>query len=357
METAQRSELESTARANDAPPLLLPGIGLCGAVALLSLEASRIGWLAEWGLSALTLAVLLGMVLGNTVFPSAQSVCAPGLDFVRQKLLRTGIVLYGFRLTFTDVTKIGAGGLLVDAIMILSTFALAVWLGTRWLKLERSDAVLIGAGASICGAAAVLAAGSVVKARAGQVAVAVATVVLFGTIAMFLYPLVHPLVAHAFQGRAGGYGIYVGSTVHEVAQAIAAGSMFDADTANMALVAKLGRVAMLGPFLLLVAAWFSRQGSRDGAEGAAPIIVPWFAFGFLAAAAFNSIVPLPKAVSLALDYSGTLFLAMAMAGLGLGAQASLIRRAGGKPLLLALVLACWLLAGGLAVNLLVQHTF
>lgn len=329
---------------------MLPGIGICAAIALGSLELSKFPTLGAYGLSALTLAVLFGMILANTVFAAATAACAPGLQFTRQTLLRAGIVLYGFRVTFADVAQIGAGGLVVDAMMIGSTFALAMWLGIRVLKLDRNDVILIGAGASICGAAAVLATASVIRAREGQVTVAVATVVLFGTVAMFLYPLVYQLIAYAFALHPGSFGIYIGSTVHEVAQAIAAGSMFDPATANMALVAKLGRVAMLGPFLLLLSAWYARQGSEVGGTERR-LVVPWFAVGFLATAAVNSFATVPVPVLQGLHYAGTLFLAMAMAGLGLGAHVGVMRLAGGKPILLAFMLAIWLLAGGILINL------
>lgn len=328
---------------------LLPGVGLCAAIALVSLELGRFPSLVAFGLSALSLAVLFGMILGNTVFPAAAAACGPGLQVSQRTLLRAGIVLYGFRLTFADVAQIGTGGLVVDAVMISSTFALAMWLGTRVLKLDRTDVILIGAGASICGAAAVLATGSVVKARADQVTVAVATVVLFGTIAMFSYPVLHPLLAHYFASDPGSFGIYVGSTVHEVAQAVAAGSMFDAATANMALIAKLGRVAMLGPFLLLLSAWFARKAPETA--GSQRLVVPWFAVGFLATAALNSFISIPPVMLQGLHYAGTLFLGMAMAGLGLGAQVGIMRRAGAKPIVLAAALAAWLLTGGLLINL------
>jgi uncharacterized integral membrane protein (TIGR00698 family) len=262
-----------------------------------------------------------------------------------------GIVLYGFRLTLSDVAQIGATGLLADAVMIGTTFVLAIWVGGRVFKLDRADAILIGAGSAVCGAAAVMAASSVVKGNAAQTTVAVATVVLFGTIAMFVYPLLYPMLAEAFAAHPGSFGIYVGSTVHEVAQAIAVGSMLDATTAEMALVAKLGRVAMLGPVLLLLAAWYASLQSKDLPSSKSRLVIPWFALGFLAASGLNSMVDMPPLLLQALNYAGSLFLGIAMAALGLGAQIGVMRSAGARPVLLAMLLAVWLLAGGLVVNL------
>ena len=153
----------------------------------------QIDWLQEHGLSALTLAIVLGMLVGNTVYPRIAAVSGPGVNLSKQNLLRLGIVLYGLRLTVQDIGHVGLAGVAVDALVLSSTFLLACWIGTRWLGLDRQSAMLIGAGSSICGAAAVMAAEPVVKARAEQVTVAVATVVVFGTLSIFLYPVLFQL--------------------------------------------------------------------------------------------------------------------------------------------------------------------
>jgi uncharacterized integral membrane protein (TIGR00698 family) len=337
----------------------LPGLALCGAIAAASLALGRIDALAAWGLSPLTLAILLGIGLGNSVPAGATASCATGVGLSKQTLLRSGIVLYGLRLTFGDIGELGAVGLLLDAAMIASTLLLAAWLGRRVLGLDSTSALLIGAGAAICGAAAVLAVATVVRARANDVAVAVATVVAFGTVALLAYPLIHIAVAAGFAGRPGSYGIYIGSTVHEVAQAVAAGSMFDVATSNMAVVAKLGRVAMLAPVLLLISLWQSRKPARIAAAGGDPrpvvqtdaVVIPWFALGFLALAGVNSLGVIPAALHAVAQETGTVCLAMAMAALGLTTRLSMVRAAGRKPVILAAMLAAWLLLGGLAANL------
>ncbi|OWG05999.1 hypothetical protein B4U21_19605, partial [Klebsiella pneumoniae] len=133
-----------------------------------------------------------------------------------------------------------------------STFFIACFLGQKVFGLDKHTSWLIGAGSSICGAAAVLATEPVVKAEASKVTVAVATVVIFGTIAIFLYPAMYPLLAHWFTPET--YGIYMGSTMHEVAQVVAAGHAVSPDAENAAVIAKMLRVMMLAPFLLFLAA-------------------------------------------------------------------------------------------------------
>ena len=134
------------------------------------------------------------------------------------------MVLYGLRLTVQDIGHVGMVGVATDALVLGSTFGLACLIGIKWLRLDPKTAMLIGAGSSICGAAAVMAAEPVVKARAEQVTVAVATVVVFGTVAIFLYPALFELNQQwqLVPGGADGFGIYIGSTLHEVAQVVAA---------------------------------------------------------------------------------------------------------------------------------------
>ncbi len=111
------------------------------------------------------------------------------------------IILYGFRLTFSQIADVGISGIVIDVLTLSSTFMLACFLGQKVFGLDRHTSWLIGAGSSICGAAAVLATEPVVKAEASKVTVAVATVVIFGTIAIFLYPAMYPLLAHWFSPK------------------------------------------------------------------------------------------------------------------------------------------------------------
>lgn len=157
---------------------LLLGLALCAAIAWLAMRAGENSWLQTHGLSALTIAIVLGMLLGNTVFPRIAEHCAPGVVFSKQNLLRLGIVLYGLRLTFQDIAQVGVNGVLIDACMLMSTFALAYVVGVKLFKLDRNAVMLIGAGSSICGAAAVMATEPVLRARSEQVTVAVSTVVV-----------------------------------------------------------------------------------------------------------------------------------------------------------------------------------
>jgi uncharacterized integral membrane protein (TIGR00698 family) len=195
----------------------------------------------------------------------------------------------------------------------------------------------------------------VLKADSSKVAVAVSTVVVFGTLAIFVYPWLYQLNEH-FQWLPFSqetFGIYAGSTIHEVAQVVAAGHAIGPDAENAAVIAKMIRVMMLAPFLLLLSGYISR-GSAGKAEKSA-ITIPWFAVLFIAVAGLNSFNLLPAALVRHLITADTWMLAMAMAALGLTTHISAVRQAGMKPILLATLLFVWLLVGGGAINQLVQH--
>ena len=327
------------------------GLVLVALIAAASVGLAQWPRLQGWGLSALPLAIVLGIALGNTVFPVIAARTALGVDFAKGPLLRLGIVLYGFRITFQDIAGIGMAGLVIDLVMVASVFSLAVFLGVRVFALDRKTSMLIGAGSAICGAAAVMAAEPVVRGQAHQVSVAVATVVVFGTLGMFVYPLLYPWLGfseHAF-------GIYAGSTIHEVAQVVVAGKAVGDSAATAAVIVKMLRVMLLAPFLLLLSAWL-RAGSAHG-KGGAGVVVPWFALCFILASGFNSLHWLPAAWVGAIVQIDTVLLAMAMAALGLRTHVGAIRQAGVRPMLLATALFAYLMAGGWVVNRVVGTLF
>ena len=343
---------------SDAPRLrLLPGLALCAALAACAMALGGLPGFQAHGLGALTLAIVLGMLVGNTVYPRWAKASGPGVHLAKQRLLRLGVVLYGLRLTTQDIASVGLAGVLIDALVLGSTFALACWVGTRWLGLDRSTAMLIGMGSAVCGAAAVMATEPVLRARAEQVTVAVATVVVFGTLATFVYPLLYSLNLQLqwVPGGAHGFGIFTGSTIHEVAQVVAAARSIGPEAADAAVIAKMVRVMMLAPVLLALSAWLARDASGNAPRNAAThvpqrLALPWFALGFVGMVLFHSLQLLPAPVVAVANAVDAALLAMAMAALGLSTQLGAIRRAGIRPLLLAGLLFAWLVAGGAGIN-------
>nr|WP_315242010.1 YeiH family protein [uncultured Albidiferax sp.] len=337
-----------------APRLrLMPGLVLCAALAACAMVLGGLPAFQAHGLGALTLAIVLGMLVGNTVYPRWADACGPGVHLAKQRLLRLGVVLYGLRLTTQDIASVGLAGVLIDALVLGSTLSLACWVGMRWLGLDRNSAMLIGMGSAVCGAAAVMATEPVLRVRTEQVTVAVATVVVFGTLATLVYPLLYTLNLQLqwVPGGAHGFGIYAGSTIHEVAQVVAAARAIGPEAADAAVIAKMVRVMMLAPVLLALSAWLPREGGREK-PGQAPqrLMVPWFALGFVGMVLFHSLQLLPAPVVAVGNQVDNALLAMAMAALGVSTQLGAIRQAGLRPLLLAGLLFAWLLAGGAGIN-------
>lgn len=326
------------------------GLALC---ALLAMAAQALGHWAVFdhhGIGTLTLALLLGIVAGNGLPQRWLGPAEHGAALSRQRLLRAGVMLFGLGLTVQDLAHVGLTGVLLAALMLGSTFALAAWAGPRWLGLDRPTSLLIGAGSAICGAAAVIATEPVVRARHGEATVAVSTVVLFGTFSVFLYPWLGEAAAHwaALPQGGTGLGLYLGATVHEVAQVVAAGRSMGADVAGVAVIEKMVRVMLLAPFLLLLA---SSRLVRQPGEGTEATVqrghhTPWFAWGFLAMVGLHSTGWLPAPLEAAASQAGTVMLAMAMAALGLNTRWAGVRAAGLRPLALGTLLWVWLVVGG-----------
>ena len=308
------------------------------------------------GLSSLTLAILIGMVLGNTVYPNLAKRLSVGVAFAKGQILRLAIMFYGFKLTLTQVSSVGLSAVMSDALVLTSTFLLTYWIGTRWLKVDKQTTLLIGSGASICGAAAVIAAEPVIKAEAHKVTIAVATVVVFGTVAMLLYPFLYYLGWLQPWLNAQQYGIYTGSTIHEVAQVVVAGNAVSPEVGDTAVVTKMIRVMMLAPFLLILSFALTKGSSDNGKKPSfmnrvQQVKVPWFAFIFIAIVLLHTWVPMTASFERSMVMLDDVLLTMAMFALGLTTHLGAIKQAGVKPLILGAIMFTWLIVGGGLINI------
>lgn len=272
----------------------------------------------------------------------------PGIQFCSKRILRTGIILYGFRLTLQDVMQVGTAAIIIDAVMVGGTIGLGLLAG-RLLRMDRSIALLTACGSAICGAAAVLGVDGAIRPKPYKTAVAVATVVIFGTASMFLYPALYR--AGIFTLSPDSMGLFTGATVHEVAHVVGAANAMGPAVSNVAIIVKMIRVMMLVPVLLVIAWATARCAARrtDGAEAASgrpTITVPWFAILFLVVIGFNSLQWLPADWVEAINGFDTFLLTMAMTALGAETSIDKFKKAGFKPFLLAAMLYCWLVGGG-----------
>lgn len=363
----------------------------------------------ECRLSPLIVGILLGMLFANTLRKEVPEAWNPGILFCSKQVLRFGIVLYGFQVTIGDVMAVGLPALVTDVLIVALTMVFGVLLG-KLLRMDAQTALLTSVGSSVCGAAAVLAAAPVVKGESYKTAVAVSTVVIFGTIAMFLYPACYR--ADVYDMDARQMGLYTGATLHEVAHVYGAGEAMNGTddsvktacgamsaarenlnkvvdthlqlhpeeqenlsepvaTMNAACDTLRGKFCELPDFaqqahadirtpavivkmmrvillapLLLVLGFILSRKERTADGKRAPIQVPMFAVFFLLVIGFNSLALLPEAAVECVKKADTFLLTMAMCALGAETSFDKFRKAGMKPFLLALLLFLWLVFGG-----------
>ncbi|MBF2055246.1 MAG: putative sulfate exporter family transporter [Candidatus Sericytochromatia bacterium] len=303
-----------------------PGLLLCFAIAALALS------LAPYlPLNSLMLALLMGLLLAAFWHPSAT--VRPGVVFSMKKVLRLAIVLLGLRISLDQVQALGWSSLLIVFSGVALTFGLTLGLG-RWLKLSRSSTLLMASGVSICGASAVLAADAVVEAEESDVVYAVAVITLLGTAFMLAYPVLQWLLMLA----PTHYSLWVGSSVHEVAQVVAAGFAHGEQTGELATVVKLTRVLALVPVMLLLVVYQRRTAAAE--VGLKQVPIPWFVLGFVGLLLLGGL--LPASFKAPLNLLGQLSLVMAMAALGLETRLDKLRAAGLRPLYLGLASSLFL---------------
>ena len=323
------------------PGGLLPGLALTGAIALAAFALRLLPGVSA--LSPMILAILIGLLFHNLVGTPAPA--KPGVRFAMRPVLRTAIVLLGLQLTAAQVAEVGAGGLAVIVATLAATFLFTVTLG-KAMGVDRKLAQLIAAGTSICGASAVIAASSVTRAADEDVAYAVACVTVFGSVAMFAYPLLPALLGlspHA-------YGLWAGSSIHEIAQVVAAAFQDGQAAGEFGTVAKLSRVMLLAPVVLCLGFAESRRGGDAGdPAGTAKTPVPWFVLGFIAVVALNSVLPLPAVVKGNAPMVTNFLLSVALAGMGLETDVRKLKAKGLRPLLLGL--AAFLFIAGFSLSL------
>ena len=331
-------------------------------IALFSFSAfylAEIPFLKNLSLSPLIIGIVLGMLYANSLRNHLPETWVPGIRFCTKQLLRAGIVLYGFRLTLAQVAEVGPAAVTIDAIVVAGTIFLGIGAGRR-LGIDRDTALMTATGSAICGAAAVLGAEPVVRCEGYKTAIAVSTVVIFGTVSMFLYPI---LYRAGFLEALGpmGTAVYTGSTLHEVAHVAGAGNAMDpSDTlgiAGPATITKMIRVMMLAPVLVVMSLALAGRRGKAGREEAGKgrkIAIPWFAFGFIGVIGLNTLLQhlcgaaTVKEIPLngAIEYADTFLLTMAMTALGTETGFDKFKQAGAKPFLLALILYVWLVFGG-----------
>lgn len=331
-------------------------------VAIFAAAATFIASLAPiraLGLSPLVIGIVMGIFYANTLHNKTPEEWKLGITFSGKKILRFAIVLYGFRITFQQIAEVGMDGFLVSLIMLTSTLILGTWMGTKIFGMQKDTSILTASGAAVCGAAAVLATEPVLKAQEYKTAIAVSMVVLFGTISMFLYPILYTAFIENATGflhmNAREFGIYVGGTIHEVAQVVAVPASVPGaphEMADAAVIVKMTRVIMIAPMLIVLGFYLAWDAKKQGGTRSkkTKLVIPWFAVYFILVAGFNSLHLLPQELVTLINEIDTFLLTMAMTALGMGTVFSQFKGLGLAPIYTASSMFVWLVVGGFIVT-------
>ncbi|MBE1203661.1 YeiH family protein [Aminobacter carboxidus] len=307
---------------------LLPGLLLAAGIAALAFALRHLPGLSSF--SPMIIAIVLGIAFHNLVGTPAAA--RPGVAFSMRKVLRFAIILLGLQLTASQVAEVGATGIAIIAATLVATFTFTVRLG-RLIGVDQKLAELIAAGTSICGASAVIATNTVTKAPDEDVAYAVACVTVFGSIAMFVYPLLPGLL----QLGPHAYGLWAGASIHEIAQVVAASFQDGQQAGEFGTVAKLTRVMVLAPVVIaLGVAARQRAKSSRAAQSSPSAPMPWFVLGFVAMVGINSLIDIPAEAKAWIVSLTTFLLTMALAAMGLETDIRKLRAKGLRPLFLGL---------------------
>lgn len=318
---------------------LLPGLLVALLCSLLATAVTS----SFASISPLIIALLLGITVAHTLSSPAQQTLLDGFQFSRTRLLRVGIILYGLNVSVQQIHQVGMSGIALAMAMVIVTLIIGFWLGHRVLGMDKQTSLLIACGSAICGAAAVAAVEPVIKAPAHKIAIAVATVVIFGSLSMLIYPLLQLWLGLS----ESQYGLWVGASIHEVAQVVVAGASVSEQAQNIAVTEKMLRVMLLAPVLFVFMVASRRQNTTSEST---PLHFPWFALGFIAMIGVNSLQIIPASFHHLLLATDTLLLSMAMFALGTITHISVLRKAGPKALTLGLVLLVQLLITGFALS-------
>ncbi|HSV80626.1 MAG TPA: putative sulfate exporter family transporter [Ramlibacter sp.] len=324
---------EGGARARQLFPGLLASGVVGAAAAFLS---------THYGAPVMLMALLLGMAMN---FLSEDGPCRAGVEFTARQVLRVGIALLGLRITLGQVVALGLGPLALVLLSVVLTIGVSV-LVARALGFRSEFGLLTGGATAICGASAALALAAALPAHPRKDRATLFTVIVvsaLSTLAMVIYPM----LAQRLGLDARHAGLFLGATIHDVAQVVGAGYSLGTETGDIATLVKLLRVGMLLPVILVAAMVTRRHGGQPGAER--PPLLPWFAVAFAVLVLVNSTGWVPTPVLAAGNDVSRVCLVAAIAAIGMKTNLRELVRVGLKPV--ALMVGETVFLAGLALSL------
>lgn len=300
--------------------------GLLAAL-VVAIAASFLG--EHYGAPVMLFALLLGMVMN---FLSHEGPCKAGIELAARNVLRIGVALLGLRITADQMSSLGWGPVLLVVCSVVLTIGMGI-VAARLMGFNPFFGFLSGGAVGICGASAAMAISAALPAHPLRERTTLFTVIcvsVLSTLAMIVYPM----AARALDLSPAVAGIFLGATIHDVAQVVGAGYAMSPDTGDVATIVKLLRVGMLLPVIVCASYLARRRGQQTSAER--PPLLPGFAVGFLVLAAINSTGLLPKEVTSVGDDASRWCLVMAIAAIGMKTQIRDIVSVGWRPVALML---------------------
>ncbi len=307
-----------------------PGLAVCIALAALAMWLDKVPFVHDTlRFSALLVVILLGILFAS-VFRLPDSL-KPGIRVAQRPVLRWAVAGLGLRLILGDLQQIGVYPLLA-LVVTVGVSLLAGWKLAEWFGLTRKGSLVLSVGTAVCGASAIVAANSVVEADDSEVATSLGVITLWGTVGIFVYPL----IASAVQMTGVNFALWAGGSLHETAQVIAAASGFSVaeggEVVKLAAAVKLARIALLAPIVFGLGAYLRKTGEHTG-DAKVPL-VPWFLVMFLIFAVvstFRTQLGLPDELFSQAGKVVTFLMAVGMAGVGLQTSVRDLKAAGIKP--------------------------
>ncbi|MFN3075110.1 YeiH family protein [Acinetobacter sp. TY1] len=300
---------------------LMPGFIVSAVVAAAACFLSE-----HYGAPVMLFALLLGMGLN---FLADDTKCKAGIEFTARTVLRVGIALLGMRITLSQITALGWQPIALVLTLVAVTITVSIVVA-KMLGFERSFGMLTGGATAICGASAALALSAALPNHPQKEKATLFTVIgvsALSTLAMIVYPM----IANWLEFSPQLAGVFLGATIHDVAQVVGAGYSMSTETGDTATVVKLMRVAMLLPVIICAAMFTRMQGAETGGER--PPLLPWFAVGFLILACINSTGWVPTIVQGGVNEMSRWALIIAISALGMKTRIKELASVGIKPIL------------------------
>ncbi|MGX9136317.1 YeiH family protein [Rummeliibacillus sp. JY-2-4R] len=311
-------------------PGFIKGILFTTAIAIIAFLLSKLPILNYLG--PLAVSIIIAVIIRNTQ-PYPQQ-WKSGIDFSSKKILRFAIILYGIRLNIAVVAYEGIPLIVRSAGVIVGAILLTVFIG-KLLRVEDKLMMLLAFGTGICGAAAIAAVSPILKAKEEDTAMSVGMIALMGTI----FSLIYPTVGHLLNLAPETYGYWSGYSLHEIAHAALAGAAFGDASLTPALLAKLSRVLLLFPVTLLLVGFMKIKNRETGQKAS----FPYFLLGFLMVSVLGTwgteVGWMSKVIQNAIAQTGTFFLAVAMAALGMSVDLKELKARALKPLIMLTVVS------------------